>query len=143
MKIRLLTDLAVDEKHGMVEGRELDVVRIQNPGSRLNPKPKYIVVGNMGKEVYVYRHEAELVSKQAMGNGIIRSRVEVEALLRGLTEEVDDPRIVFGKEEAREYIRVVEGVLAGNIPADDENDATYWLMNEKGTLGRDYGVEVF
>ena len=62
MRIRLLVDLPVEEKHGMTAGRVIDVVR-QQPGSDREGIPRWFVQGDAGEEVGVFPREAEVVGE--------------------------------------------------------------------------------
>ena len=67
-RIRLTTDLPLNVKHGMKEGREFTVIRTKHE------KPKsfgsqgrtygYWVMGDAGEEVLVHRHEADVISEE-------------------------------------------------------------------------------
>ncbi len=57
IRIKLLRDLRVNEKHGMAEGRVLEVVALQTRKGR--DLPKWYVVGDAGTKVGVMKHEAE------------------------------------------------------------------------------------
>lgn len=60
--IRLIQDLPIDPRHGMMAGRELRAIRatpIEHPKRYL---PRWIVVGDAGEKVGVFSREAEVVN---------------------------------------------------------------------------------
>jgi len=62
MRIRLKFDVPIAKDHGMVEGRELDVVRTQEVASR-SGSPRWFVIGDTGTEVGILPHEAEIIER--------------------------------------------------------------------------------
>jgi hypothetical protein len=59
MKIRLMCRLPVEERHGMTEGRVLDVVREEGLGRN----GYYWVIGDAGERLKVFRREASIVKE--------------------------------------------------------------------------------
>lgn len=53
MKIKLIENLPVENKHGMTKGRVFDVIRTERGGSW--------VMGDAGEEVKVWMHECEVI----------------------------------------------------------------------------------
>ena len=58
MKIRLLMNLPIDEKHKMTEGRVMEV--LEGPGQQPRGSVRYWVQGD-GERVGILGHEAEWV----------------------------------------------------------------------------------
>ena len=58
MKIKLLMDLPLENKYGMVKGRVCKVVRTHNIGRGY---ARWIVLADDGEEIGVIMHEAEEV----------------------------------------------------------------------------------
>ncbi len=54
MKIKLIDDIPVEKRHGMVKGKVLEVESEIPLGS-------YWVIGDAGEKVKVFRHEFEVV----------------------------------------------------------------------------------
>ena len=72
---------------------------------------------------------------------IIRTREQVEELVEAIQAEVDDPRITEGVDDLKVYLIELRHTLDTGRVMDYWTEAGYWLVNESGTLGRDYGVE--
>jgi len=71
---------------------------------------------------------------------IIRTKKQIGALIDALEKELKDPRIVHGREESQEWIVDLRHALETGEVRDPWNEAGYWLVNEQGWLGKDYGV---
>ena len=72
---------------------------------------------------------------------IIRTKEQILALKKAMEAELRDPRIIYGKGELLDFVKELELGLAGIVNYDGFSEAAYWLISEKSTLGKDYGVE--
>ena len=72
---------------------------------------------------------------------VIRTRKQIEKLAKKIGEELEDRRIIYGREEMSEYIDHLLHFLNTGEIIDEWNEAGYWLTNEKSYFGKDYGVE--
>ena len=72
---------------------------------------------------------------------IIRTQQQIEDLIRRLKEELEGEWLNDeSRTEARSWLVELGAGLQGKI-LDPWSEAGYWLWNEKGILGKDYGVE--
>ena len=80
---------------------------------------------------------------------IIRTKEQIEALKVAMENELAGmpDRNIFGestaesKAETQGWIDTMDRALAGQDIGEEDDEATYWLTNERGTLGVDYGVK--
>ena len=71
---------------------------------------------------------------------IIRTREQMLLLQEAFLKELGDPNIRYGKEETRQWLNELNTALSTQIVTDEWSELGYWLVNEKSTLGSDYGI---
>jgi len=84
-----------------------------------------------------------------MNHKIIRTKEQIAALAAKIEAEADalPSHDLFGESNAeslsemREWVDDLRWCLETGKVRDVWNEAGYWLINEQGTLGKDYGVE--
>lgn len=80
---------------------------------------------------------------------IIRSKEQIEKLANAIEKEAEalPPINLFGesteesKQESLQWAKELRTAAEIGVVTDEWSEAGYWLTNEKGTLGRDYGIE--
>ena len=85
-----------------------------------------------------------------MSHKAIRSKEEIQKLMTAIIEDLKTlpDKDIFGasnlesRNESVEWIDTLAKALATNmVDRLDYTEVEYWLTNEKGTLGKDYGIE--
>lgn len=72
---------------------------------------------------------------------IIRSKEQMQALLEALQRELDDPNIIYGKEDSVQWIDELTTAIKHGTVVDEWSEIGYWLTRQESYFGSDYGVE--
>ena len=80
---------------------------------------------------------------------IIRMEEEIKALIRALEKELETmpDRNIWGEStaesnlETRTWVKELKTAAEHGTVLEPWSEVGYWLLNEKSTLTRDYGIE--